>query len=319
MTDHDADLALLPELIDHSFGTGPSELPSPAERLMTGRRALHRRRRRAVALSVVAVVAVVGAGVALAGPGGDHATDAPIPALATAGTMAPQASDSPSETIGEDVLAEELAEKASRAEREAQRSMTDTVPATYDALGNVVVKDGWRIVRQVDEPVGLQPPQESTGLVLTDGDQTRWVLLTREQALDAAGNPVPDAFSSSGSSDPAGKGYSRFEDWLASMVELQGGPRTPSLVVVRADDVLRAGPAATVVEVRPAPVIDGYTAPGDRMAEVRRDGRTWFVMVRGHGADAELIPVDADVLPEPTFAAFVDHVRNQAGSGEGVR
>ena len=37
------------------------------------------------------------------------------------------------------------------------------------------------------------------------------------------------------------------------------------------------------METRAAPVIDGYTTDGDRMAEVRRDGRTWFVVVRGHG------------------------------------
>ena len=55
------------------------------------------------------------------------------------------------------------------------------------------------------------------------------------------------------------------------------------------------------------------------MAEVRRDGRTWFVLVRGHGPEAEVIPVDAEVLSEPTFAAFVEHVRSQAASGEGLR
>ena len=116
------------------------------------------------------------------------------------------------------------------------------------------------------------------------------------------------------------RAYSRFEDWLASQVELQGGPGTTApLVTVSADDSLVPGPGATVVETLPAPVIDGYTDPGDRMTEVQQDGRTWFVLVRGHGVDADLIPVDAAVLSEPTFAAFVDHVRSQAASGEGLR
>jgi hypothetical protein len=44
-----------------------------------------------------------------------------------------------------------------------------------------------------------------------------------------------------------------------------------------------------------------------------------FVMVRGHGSDAEVIPADAAVLAEPTFAAFVEHVRKQVASGEGLR
>jgi hypothetical protein len=66
-------------------------------------------------------------------------------------------------------------------------------------------------------------------------------------------------------------------------------------------------------------VIDGYTSAGDRMAEVRRDGRTWFVVVRGHARQAEVIPVDAAVLAAPTFEALVDHLETQVASGEGVR
>jgi hypothetical protein len=74
-----------------------------------------------------------------------------------------------------------------------------------------------------------------------------------------------------------------------------------------------------LVETRAAPLIDGYTTAGDRMVEVQREGRTWFVLVRGHGRDADLLPVDAEVLPEPTFAAFLDHVRSRLASGEGLR
>ena len=103
------------------------------------------------------------------------------------------------------------------------------------------------------------------------------------------------------------------------MVELNGGARTPALLTVDAADRLTPGPGATLVETRPAPVIDGYTTDGDRMAEVRRDSRTWFVVVRGHGAQADVIPVDANVLAAPTFEALVDHVTSQAASGEGLR
>ena len=60
-------------------------------------------------------------------------------------------------------------------------------------------------------------------------------------------------------------------------------------------------------------------SPGDRVAEVRRDGRVWFVVIRGHGPEAELIPVDGDVLPESTLAALLTYVGQQAESGEGVR
>ena len=103
------------------------------------------------------------------------------------------------------------------------------------------------------------------------------------------------------------------------MVALNGGPKVQPLLTVDDADELHAGRGAELVATRPIPVIDGYTTAGDRMAEVRRDGRTWFVVVRGHGPDADVIPADAGVLSAPTFSAFVDHVRSQAASGEGLR
>ena len=78
-------------------------------------------------------------------------------------------------------------------------------------------------------------------------------------------------------------------------------------------------PGTTLVDVQVIDVIEGYTSPGDRVAEVRRHGRTWFVVIRGHGPEAEIIPVDAEVLPHATLAALLSYVAQQAGSGEGVR
>jgi hypothetical protein len=319
MTDDDAHVALLGDQLDRSFGAGPEGLPTPADRLAVGRRALRRRRRLTLAGISVAVVAAVGLGTALAGTTGEHGADGPPPPIATKGTKTSPTAAPPSPSPSPNDTAEALARKSRRAERNAQRSMTDSVPATYDALGNVVVKDGWRVVQRIDDPLGLHPPEDSSGLVVTDGQQTRWVLLSRERAVDQEGHPLPGAFGVSGSSDPPGKGYARFEDWLASMVAIQGGPQTHPLLTVDDTDRLQAGPRAEIVAVRPAPAIEGYTTEGDRMAEVTRDGRTWFVVVRGHGRDTEVIPVDADVLAAPTFAAFLDHVRKQVTSGAGLR
>jgi hypothetical protein len=182
-----------------------------------------------------------------------------------------------------------------------------------------VVKDGWRVIQRVDEPLGHQPPEASLGVVVTDGERTRWMLLTLDRVQDAQGRPIGDEVGPSASADDAGKGYSRFEDWLASMVDLNGGPRTAPLVTITEADVVHAGPGVSVVEVRDAPIIDDYTSEGDRLVQVVREGRTWFVVVRGHGPRAEIIPVDADVLAAPTFEALVDHLAKQADSGEGVR
>ena len=315
----DGDLRLA-ELLDGSFGAGPDGLPTPAERLTAGQQALRRRHRAGIAATTVAVVAVVGLGAALSGVvGGGPDADDPMPPLATSTTTAtPSTSATPSDAARQAAL-DRLERKAQRqAHRIEQESVTDQFPASLGPDDKVIVKEGWRITQRVEEPMGFQLPERSLGVIVTDGEDTRWMLLTLENMVDEQGNPVGGQAPTASADDP-GKGYSRFEDWLASMVELNGGPRTPVLLTVDAADRLAPGPGATLVETRQAPVIDGYTTDGDRMAEVQRDGRTWFVVVRGHGPRAELIPVDADVLAAPTFEALVDHVASQTASGEGVR
>jgi hypothetical protein len=89
-----------------------------------------------------------------------------------------------------------------------------------------------------------------------------------------------------------------------------------ALVVVSAADVLLPGRGASIVAQRPVPVVGGSVSAGDRMAKVRRDGRTSFVLVRGHGADVDLMTVAAGWLPEPTFHGFVDYITSSAGAGD---
>ena len=319
MRDDDGDLQLA-ELLDSSFGAGPDGLPTPSERLTAGQQALRRRHRAGIAGTTLAVIAVLGLGATLAGAvgGGSDAAD-PLPPLATSGTSAtPSASATALDAVQQAAL-DRLAKKAQQqAHRIEQELVSNMFPASFAPDGQVVVKDGWRITQRVEEPMGFQLPQRSLGVVATDGEDIRWMLLTLENMVDEEGNPVGGQGPTVAADDP-GKGYSRFEDWLASMVELNGGARTPPLVTVDAADRLQPGPDAVLVETRAAPVIDGYTTDGDRMAEVRRDGRTWFVVIRGHGPDAEVIPVDAEVLSAPSFEAFVDHVASQADSGAGLR
>jgi hypothetical protein len=319
MREDDGDL-LLAELLDSSFGAGPDGLPAPSERLAAGRQALRRRHRAGIAGTTVAVVAVVGLGAALSGVvGGRSDADGPLPPFATSSTTpAPSATTTPLDAQRQAAL-DRLENKArEQAHRIEQEYVSTAFPASFGPAGRVVVKDGWRITQRVEEPMGFQPPEASLGVVVTNGDRTRWMLLTLENQVDEQGHPTGQQGPAASADDP-GKGYSRFEDWLASMVELNGGARTPPLLTVDAADRLAPGPGATMVRTQPAPVIDGYTSAGDRMAEVRRDGRTWFVVVRGHARQAEVIPVDADVLAAPTFEALVDHLETQVASGEGVR
>jgi hypothetical protein len=308
--EHDRRLA---ELLDGSFGSGPGLLPSPVERLAIGRQARRRRRRVVVAGAAAAMLVVVGTGSALSrGDGADQGRS-----LEPA-TGPPSSGPSPTDQTVPERLDQLQREARALARRLDQRLVSAQFPASFAPDGRIVVRDGWRITQRVEEPVGYQPPEASLGVVVTDGTATRWMLLTLARQTDAPGDPVDGLGSGVSAVDP-GDGYSRFEDWLASVVAINGGPESPPLVVVDAQDRLQPGPGASLVEVRAAPVIAGYTTADDRLAEVRLDGRAWFVVVRGHGAGADLVTVDAAVLPEPTFDGLVAHLTAQVDSGEGVR
>lgn len=317
MTTDDQDLAQLRDVLDSSFGAGPP-LPPPSDRLAAGRRALRRRRVAEALGGATAVVAVVAVSFTVLGGGGAAPRGAdPVAPGPTA--TAPATGD-----IDEAELQAELDRLAAEAQVRARTARTkglvsNQFPAALDQDGSLVVKDGWRVTQQVEEPVGYQPPEASLGVVVTDGERTRWMLLTVNRALDERGKPIDGKLATSANADDAGKGYSRFEDWLAAMIAINGGEQPSPLVTVSADDQVHPGPGATLVDLQEIDVIEGYTSPGDRVAEVQRDGRTWFAVIRGHGRDAEVIPVDGAVLPHATLAALLTYVGQQMESGEGVR
>ena len=317
MTTDDQDLAQLRDVLDSSFGAGPP-LPPPSDRLAAGRRALRRRRVAEALGGATAVVAVVAVSFTVLGGGGAAPRGAdPVAPGPTA--TAPATGD-----IDEAELQAELDRLAAEAQVRARHARTkglvsNQFPAALDQDGSLVVKDGWRVTQQVEEPVGYQPPEASLGVVVTDGERTRWMLLTVNRALDERGKPIDGKLATSANADDAGKGYSRFEDWLAAMIAINGGEQPSPLVTVSADDQVHPGPGATLVDLQEIDVIEGYTSPGDRVAEVQRDGRTWFAVIRGHGRDAEVIPVDGAVLPHATLAALLTYVGQQMDSGEGVR
>jgi hypothetical protein len=319
MTTDDRDLAQLRDVLDSSFGAGPP-LPTPSDRLTAGRRALRRRRGAGTLGGAAAVVAVVAASFTVLGGGAAPRGADPMAPGPTATAPATGDVDEAQLQAELDRLAAEAQVRERHAEQvRQQRLVSNQFPAALDQDGTLVVKDGWRVTQQVEEPVGYAPPEASLGVVVTDGDRTRWMLLTVNRALDERGEPIDGKLATSANADDAGKGYSRFEDWLASMIAINGGHQSSPLVTVSADDQVHPGPGSTLVEVQEIDVIEGYTSPGDRVAEVQRDGRTWFAVIRGHGRDAEVIPVDGAVLPHATLAALLTYVGQQMESGEGVR
>lgn len=309
MTDDDSNVDLLPAMFEGGVGDGPSGLPTPAQRLSQARR-VRRRRRLTTAVAASAAVLVVGgvgsvlldqdSGGAAKDPA--SATNAPAPETTAPSSAVPSPAPRDDPTVYPDTADQQLVD--------------GQFPAAYDRDGNLVVQRGWTVARQVDNPYGLQPPQESLGLVMTKGAHTRWMLIDRSYGLKDNGERLTSGTLGSGAAaDDAGVAYSSFDDWLASEMAINGGPAVSPLLTVDANDQLHPGSGVEIVSTRTMPVVEGYSRAGDRMVEVRRDGRAWFAIVRGHRGRADVIPVDADVLSAPTFAALLNHLRDQGEGG----
>lgn len=311
MTDDDRDVHLLPALLETCVGEGPTPLPTPAQRLSRGRRVRRRRQLMTAAAASAAVLAIGGLGSTLLDPESGRAADDRAPAANDPASVAASAS-------GVEPSQDPRDAPTSSPAVGGQRLVSDQFPAAFDTDGSLVVERGWTVARRVDNPLGLQPPQASLGLVMTAGADTRWMLIDLSYGSNDGGERSGSLGTSAAADDP-GKGYSEFDDWLAEQVAINGGPAVAPLVTVDANDELLPGSGAELVATRTMPVVPGYSRPGDRMVEVRRGGRLWFAIVRGHRGRADVVPVDADVLPAPTFAGLLGHLRDQLSTGEGLR
>jgi hypothetical protein len=182
--------------------------------------------------------------------------------------------------------------------------------AGYDAQGAVVLRRGWRIVREVPNPLHRVAPDASVGLVVTNGEETYWYLL--DHTADGGG----------ASWDPARVAHARFEQWLTDMVDLQSGTEPAAYVTFAADGTLEPGVGVRILGQWPDPDVPGFARPGEdsAVAKVLLDGRVSFVLARrSPGGPTDAIPVDVDVLPEPTLAAFLAYARDRYASGAGLR
>ncbi|KAB2813065.1 hypothetical protein F9L07_15335 [Pimelobacter simplex] len=275
----------------------PAPRPTGAYVALGRRRQRHRRLGLgAAAVSAVGVLAV-GAGLLVGGGGPDAAPDrAPVAgtpsATATAtATATGSAPAPPSQRISE--------------------LLSPGQHAGYDAAGRVVLRPGWRIEREVANPLRRTAPEASVGLVVVKGTQRYWYLLDHTRTGGGA------------SWDPAGTTYARFEQWLDDQVDLQNGDQPVDLVTFAgAGPVLEPGIGARILRQWPDPDVPGFAAPGDTtaVAKVEVDGLTYFVLARRSADGAtDTIPYQADLLAEPTLAAFLAHARDRYASGEGLR
>lgn len=297
-----------PDLTDQiatAFEAGyPGEpAPRPSETYVALGRRRQRQRRVGLGAAAAGVVGVlaVGAGLLVGGGGPDAAPDrAPVaqtpsasgPVTApTAGATGTGAASPPAQPVSE--------------------VLTPGQHVGYDGLGRVVLRPGWRVERQVANPLHRVAPDDSVGLVVVKGTQRYWYLLDHAQTGGGA------------SWDPAGTTYARFEQWLDDQVDLQNGDQPVGFVTFAGSGpVLEPGIGARILRQWPDPDVPGFAAPGDTtaVAKVEVDGLTYFVLARRSSDGAtDTIPFQADLLDEPTLAAFLAHARDRYASGEGLR
>jgi hypothetical protein len=258
----------LQEQIERSFGDGPE--PPPLELTLTaGHRAL-RRRRVARAVAVAVVVGAVGTGAALVTT--PRATSGPDPDV-------PVASDGPLEG------------------RVGEHPFSDGRFAAWAEDGPVQLREGTRVVRRVEDPVGLAPDGDSVGLVLEREGERQWLLLTWDPDDDGAVHTTPE------------RAGATFDAWLGDLVaEVQRQTRRNerhAAELEAADHLVAFGegetlvvvdPGAEILDQEPTPVGNHLPPEAERsaVAMLRWHDETWFVLAIDYpGNEPSMYPTPA--------------------------
>lgn len=178
--DHDD----LRALLDRSFGDGPAPTPL-APVLAAGHRVVRRRRIAAAGAGLATVLVIVGGGVVLGGA--DHRDRDATPPVATDG---PDADYPVVPSDNHDFL--------------STRQWLQLGPDQ-----RIETRPGVEVLQQVRNPLGLDDPSWSVGVVVRQDDRVRW------QILDWQQEPGSDTASSGGGSTDRAAGVDAdFEDWV---------------------------------------------------------------------------------------------------------
>lgn len=171
-------------------------------------------------------------------------------------------------------------------------------PAWYEQ-GRIHLGPGARELKRIDNPMG--PDQESFGLVVEQAGVTYWL------EVDGGGGATEIAAESD---------FPTFEMWLDDYVAMQKGQQQLALVRFDANHKLVAREGVTIVRQSADPEVDGVVPHPDDLAavaEVRYQGRTWFVMARQiRGEGPEYFPTVAKP-GRATMAEYLAHARIEYG------
>ncbi|HWJ83021.1 MAG TPA: hypothetical protein VNS55_12355 [Nocardioides sp.] len=271
---------LIAEQLDAAPAPPPGALIATDALVRDGRRAQSRRRIVLGAGAAAAVLVLGGAAWALA-PGGDGVA-----------TDHPSIADQPTTSTSDPVLEGGLR-------------------AAYGPDGKLVIRDGWRVTQRIPNPMGFQEPDRSVGLEVTRGEDRYWYLLTSREGGSGA------------ISDPAGKGFATLEEWVVDQAAAnRPDPLMEALDLRPGGRIVSYDDAVTVVAQRSGVDLGQRFGPAEdtTVAEVRFEGRRWFVTALDHVRGGfEIGPAVDTPAAGTTLDSFIAYARDQYASGEGVR
>jgi hypothetical protein len=172
-------------------------------------------------------------------------------------------------------------------------------------------KQGWTVLRRIDNPMGYQPPKDSIAVAVTNGTRCEWVLARYDGERTEA--------------TPGPAGSSGFADWVAAEVryELRQDGTTdeshaPAPVSFGEGETLVAADGVTILDQLPHPDLPrNFAGPNDRSAAawINDSGEKSFVLVRETYGEQQVIPYKRDF---DSLEAFVDFARQKYESEVGL-
>ena len=269
--------------IDHASDHAPAPGPALDAIVAGGRRALLRRRL-ALGAGTAAAALVIGGTLWAVAPGGGTATDHTGVATQPSGSAAGETTVPP--------------------------FLEGGALAGYGPDGSLVIRDGWTVTERIPNPAGLEPPSHSVALELSDGHDRYWYYLQGDENGYGA------------TSDPAQKGFASLAEWVASQAEANQPDPIADVLDLRGGRLVSSDDEVVVVDQRTGVDLGSDFGPAadTTVAELSVDGVRWFVTALDHVSGGwELGPPIDTPKAGTTLGSYVDYLRAQYASGEGVR
>lgn len=180
-------------------------------------------------------------------------------------------------------------------------------------LDGVVLRPGATIVRRVDNPHAVTPPEKSVGLVVEFEGDTTWLSLT---ASPKGGGGTWEKATESGWTD--------FDQWLAADVALQkGDPQVSPVTIDDEGGLTPAEPGVEILDQRSDPDLPAYTdasSTASGVAMITWQGETWFVLVvRFPDQDSVTTFAASKADGASSIDEFIEFATARADEGGGLR